>query len=222
MGSKHDYDANELLYAIRTCYKSNHTIFSLDMIHAVQRQRKFYDAVMRMSSWDDVHRFSNAIRRYHDFLYLMKTNPSMIAVPTIEIDAAWHTHMLCSAHYRHFGLHYMQRVINHDDTIPETKLAQHATATNSAWSNCKLQYILKKPVKFSPKDDNKSYLSIIATLGTTVETFGVDYYAGQVEIEDPIPTDLRDDLNKKLTDDYTYKDTSVQASHHSTQLRKKG
>lgn len=41
-------------------------------------------------------------------------------VPTLDIDLAWHTHMLSPAHYRQFQLVHYGRVLNHDDTVQAT------------------------------------------------------------------------------------------------------
>ncbi|KAF9983031.1 hypothetical protein BGZ65_002260 [Modicella reniformis] len=41
-------------------------------------------------------------------------------VPTLDIDLAWHTHMLSPAHYRQFQLLHYGRVLNHDDTVQAT------------------------------------------------------------------------------------------------------
>lgn len=41
-------------------------------------------------------------------------------VPTLDIDLAWHTHMLSPAHYRQFQLVHYGRVLNHDDSVQAT------------------------------------------------------------------------------------------------------
>ncbi|ORZ09932.1 hypothetical protein BCR42DRAFT_470366 [Absidia repens] len=139
LGKKYEYDANELLYAIRTCYQGNPSPFSVDLIHAVARQRKFYDAAISMD-WSTANAFASAIRRYHDFLMLMKKDSSLVAVPTIEIDCAWHTHMLFSGPYRQFTRNYLERVINHDDTIPEPSLKKFTSDTCRAWTLSPTRY----------------------------------------------------------------------------------
>ncbi|KAF9402440.1 hypothetical protein BGZ94_004930, partial [Podila epigama] len=47
-------------------------------------------------------------------------NGRQALVPTLDIDLAWHTHMLSPAHYRQFQLTYYGRVLNHDDTVQAT------------------------------------------------------------------------------------------------------
>ncbi|KAF9361152.1 hypothetical protein BGX26_005526 [Mortierella sp. AD094] len=41
-------------------------------------------------------------------------------VPTLDIDLAWHTHMLSPEHYRRYQLAHYGRVLNHDDTVQAT------------------------------------------------------------------------------------------------------
>ncbi|KAF9173000.1 hypothetical protein BGX20_004322 [Mortierella sp. AD010] len=41
-------------------------------------------------------------------------------VPTLDIDLAWHTHMLSPEHYRQYQLTHYGRVLNHDDTVQAT------------------------------------------------------------------------------------------------------
>ncbi|KAG0209006.1 hypothetical protein BGX28_000190 [Mortierella sp. GBA30] len=41
-------------------------------------------------------------------------------VPTLDIDLAWHTHMLSPPHYRQYQLVRYGRVLNHDDTVQAT------------------------------------------------------------------------------------------------------
>ncbi|KAF9336508.1 hypothetical protein BG006_008427 [Podila minutissima] len=41
-------------------------------------------------------------------------------VPTLDIDLAWHTHMLSPAHYRQYQLVHYARVLNHDDSVQAT------------------------------------------------------------------------------------------------------
>ncbi|KAF9959088.1 hypothetical protein BGZ72_010328 [Mortierella alpina] len=41
-------------------------------------------------------------------------------VPTLDIDLAWHTHMLSPPHYRQYQILHYGRVLNHDDTVQAT------------------------------------------------------------------------------------------------------
>ncbi|CAO3595912.1 unnamed protein product [Absidia cylindrospora] len=174
LGKKYEHDANELLYAIRTCYQGNPSPFSIDLIHAVARQRKFYDAAISMD-WSTTNAFSSAIRRYHDFLTLMKKDSSLIAVPTIEIDCAWHTHMLFSGPYRRFTRNKLDRVINHDDTIPEPSLKKFTNDTCRAWTLSPTNYWITKIER--PRGSAGPYK---VSLAVDDVGFGEDYSPGKV------------------------------------------
>ncbi|KAI8065489.1 hypothetical protein BC940DRAFT_348130 [Gongronella butleri] len=207
LGKSYEHDANELLYAIRTCYQSNPSNFSLDLIHAVFRQRKFYDSVKGIQ-WEMPDNFSRAVRRYHDFLFMMRMNPQLVAVPTIEIDCAWHTHMLFAFNYTQFGYKYLNRAINHDDTIPETKLSEHARSTNSAWQKFPLRYRIMRPRE---REDGM----MVGQLTPLWATFGRDYYAGKIVFEDQIASSLARELNSQTSNDFEKGIAAIKISTHS-------
>ncbi|KAI8065459.1 hypothetical protein BC940DRAFT_82809 [Gongronella butleri] len=195
LGSEYENDANQFLHAVRTCYKSNPTMFSLDLIHAVRRQRKFYDAVTRMT-WRFPDGYCTAIRRYHDFLSLMKYDPKLIAVPSIEIDCAWHTHMLFSGLYHAFCLRHMKRVINHDDTIPESKLLQHSVSTNNAWKSSNIRYKIGGKVETGQTGWSSGYKKVLtASLIPNQTPFGADYNAGKIMLFLPLDENFLKNLN---------------------------
>lgn len=58
--------------------------FSIDLIQAVKRQRKFIKTVMAID-WKFPEGVVRGIRRYRDFLHIISKNPDLVAVPTIEI-----------------------------------------------------------------------------------------------------------------------------------------
>ncbi|KAI8089179.1 uncharacterized protein BX664DRAFT_128985 [Halteromyces radiatus] len=124
-GKKYEYDANELLYAIRTSYQSNPTPFSIDLIHAVSRQRRFYDTIISMDWSSESDILIASIRHYHNFMATLKHQSNLHAVPTVEIDIAFHVHMLCGPQYRKFTLKHLHQVINHDDNIPENYIKEY-------------------------------------------------------------------------------------------------
>lgn len=121
------------------------------MIQAVARQYKFAFKATQTINWDAPQGIIKGIRQYSSFLQLLKTNPKLTAVPTFEIgksshsyhvdyhfadtlaDLAWHTHMLFPNNYRKFTAKFVGKFLNHDDTIPETRLNQYIKDTDSAW-----------------------------------------------------------------------------------------
>ncbi|CAO3631326.1 unnamed protein product [Cunninghamella blakesleeana] len=210
LDEKHEYHANELMYAIRTCYQSNPSPFSIDLIHAVSRQKKFYDTVKGID-WKPPKGFTSAIRRYHDFLVLMKRYPTIIAVPTIEIDCAWHTHMLFAKKYRDFTLNYLKRHINHDDTIPDSSLKRHASKTNNAWLNLELKYKLMKWKKVNGK--------VEATITPMKYHFALEYCPGKVEVEAKDLKRIQEVLNEQISKACSEHQATIKFSSHCHDIK---
>ncbi|CAO3629383.1 unnamed protein product [Cunninghamella echinulata] len=205
-GEKYEYDANELLYAIRTCYQGNPSPFSIDLLHGVARQRKFYDDILNVN-WEGYRVFVNGIRHYHDFLALLHLNTYLRAVPTLEIDVAFHTHMIHSYEYRKFMLSHLNRVINHDDDVPETKIEDYIYVWKEAWNKMHFCYYLTSFFRFE------------AELKLSLETFEYYYFPGKVTITYSMgPSDLSRAatvLNKELLARYRNKNLAVSISVHN-------
>ncbi|CAG8578735.1 12331_t:CDS:2 [Ambispora gerdemannii] len=108
--------------------------FSIDLISAVRRQRKFTDKVVNNKWVDCVGAQENATVRYLKFLSLTKEKPSIPLVPTFDIDLCWHTHQIHASLYRAFTKKHAGRIINHDDTLPEKELSVGFEATVQAWN----------------------------------------------------------------------------------------
>lgn len=124
----------KLLDAIKSTYLCTpYRGSSLDLIQAVARQFKFAFKATKIINWDVPQGIVNGIRNYSSFLAIIKENKNLTAVPTIEIDLAWHTHMLHHKSYRTFSVVRIGRLINHDDTIPEAELNEYVQETNVAW-----------------------------------------------------------------------------------------
>ncbi|KAF9932281.1 hypothetical protein FBU30_008576 [Linnemannia zychae] len=115
---------------------------SMDLVSGALRQRDFQKAMMVTGglAWCQPHVLQRSLDRYKKFMLLARaeskqtdgshsvSGPGLGAgqpgrhalVPTLDIDLAWHTHMLSPAHYRHFQLVHYGHVMNHDDTIQAT------------------------------------------------------------------------------------------------------
>ncbi|GAA5796750.1 hypothetical protein HPULCUR_002125 [Helicostylum pulchrum] len=106
---------------------------SIDMIQAVARQYKFAVKATKVINWNTPDGIVKGIRNYASFLAVIHDNKSIVAVPTYEIDLAWHTHMLSALAYRDFCYKIFNRLINHDDTISEENLKDHVKQTDIAW-----------------------------------------------------------------------------------------
>ncbi|CAO0793972.1 unnamed protein product [Mucor circinelloides] len=125
-----------IMDAVESTYMCNpYRGSSLDLIQAVARQYKFAFRVSQSFNWDLPQGIIKGIRQYSRFIHLIKTYPNLTAVPTIEIDLAWHTHMLFPARYRDFTTGYIGRFLNHDDNIAEEQLQQFVEHTDHAWKH---------------------------------------------------------------------------------------
>ena len=109
-------------------YWDNHTPFSMDLCGAVIRQGSFID---KMHGLDWLHSpasqttMSRLLVKYNRFFRIMATNPRKVAVPTLDVDLAWHTHQLSPRSYYSYSISHTagDRFINHDDKIDEDQLS---------------------------------------------------------------------------------------------------
>ncbi|KAI7861026.1 hypothetical protein BDC45DRAFT_11584 [Circinella umbellata] len=122
-----------LVDALRSCYQNNPSPFSLDLIQAVGRQQDFNTKAVFKIDWQAPFGIARGIRQYQEFLKMIMTYPSQVMVPTLEIDLAWHTHMLHPSTYRLFTFTYTRQYVNHDDNIVPERLSEFVKGTDKAW-----------------------------------------------------------------------------------------
>lgn len=109
-----------------SCYWENSSSFSLDLVGAVIRQGTF---VEKMHSIDWIHSpavtstMDRLLTKYDRYFTILGAHPDNTAVPTLDVDLAWHTHQLSPPAYYAYSLHETARFIDHDDKIEETKLS---------------------------------------------------------------------------------------------------
>lgn len=109
-------------------YWDNHSPFSMALGGAVIRQGTFVD---KMHGLDWLHSpaslttMSRLLTKYDRFFRIMATNPDKTAVPTLDVDLAWHTHQLSPRSYYGYSLSNTagDKFIDHDDRIDEGKLS---------------------------------------------------------------------------------------------------
>lgn len=132
-------------------YRDNFSPFALDLGGAVMRQGVFVDKMVNLdwlhspSAKDTMKRL---LVKYKNFLMLMRRYPSDIAVPTLDVDLAWHTHQLDPAAYYGYTTTHNKVFIDHDDKIAEIKLNQAFEWTskmyqeefNEVYSECTCWY----------------------------------------------------------------------------------
>jgi len=63
------------------------------------------------------------LTEYTRYIGLIARYPTQVAVPTLDVDLAWHTHQLSPASYYAYSISQTGKFINHDDKIEETKLS---------------------------------------------------------------------------------------------------
>ncbi|KAG6025480.1 hypothetical protein E4U41_001509 [Claviceps citrina] len=106
-------------------YWENFSPFALDLCGAVMRQGVFIDKMVRLDwlhSPSTRQTMGRLIGKYFNFMTLMKRHPKRIAVPTLDVDLAWHTHQLSPPSYYSYTTSLTGKFIDHDDKIEETKL----------------------------------------------------------------------------------------------------
>lgn len=110
-------------------YWENSSQFGIDLVGAVIRQSTF---VKKMHDIDWIHSpalastMNRLIEKYSIFFKIMITNPKQMAVPTLDVDLAWHTHQLAPQRYFKYstsqGSSSNATFIDHDDKVEEGKL----------------------------------------------------------------------------------------------------
>jgi hypothetical protein len=76
----------EIVSLLQSTYLcSPYIVSSIDLIQAVVRQYKFVFTVTEHINWDAPRGIISGIRRYMNFLAVIKDNPQLTAVPTIEV-----------------------------------------------------------------------------------------------------------------------------------------
>ena len=107
-------------------YWDNSSVFSIDLVGAVIRQGCFVD---KMHSIDWIHSpaasstMMRLIEKYGRYFDIMAHYPKKVAVPTLDVDLAWHTHQLSPRSYYTYSVAKTLVFIDHDDKIDENKLS---------------------------------------------------------------------------------------------------
>ncbi|PVF98716.1 hypothetical protein CPB86DRAFT_814557 [Serendipita vermifera] len=113
--------------------------FSLDLVAAVKRQASFIAQVAAVG-WTQRPKgiegiVGDSIEKYHCFLRKIWENHAALAVPTLEIDLAWHTHQLNIDQYRQDSMMLFGRILQHDDDIPSPELNKAFNRNSYDWKN---------------------------------------------------------------------------------------
>jgi hypothetical protein len=107
-------------------YWENFSLFALDLGGAVMRQGIFVEKMVKIDwlhSPSAKNTMTRLLTKYSRFVDIMATSPGKTAVPTLDVDLAWHTHQLSPSAYYVFTVSKTGKFIDHDDKIEEDKLS---------------------------------------------------------------------------------------------------
>ncbi|KAI9684157.1 MAG: hypothetical protein M1829_003427 [Trizodia sp. TS-e1964] len=118
-------------------YWFNHSPFALDLAGAVIRQGSFIE---KMYTIDWLHSpalsptMARLLEKYGRFFSIMAKFPQNTAVPTLDVDLAWHTHQTAPRSYYDYSVSLTKIFIDHDDKIEENKLSDAFTWTSKQYA----------------------------------------------------------------------------------------
>lgn len=107
-------------------YWENYSPFALDLCGAVTRQGIFIDKMYKIDwlhSPSASSTMARLVEKHRRFFKIMADHPRKVAVPTLDVDLAWHTHQLSPKAYFDYSNKVCGRFVDHDDKIEEDKLA---------------------------------------------------------------------------------------------------
>lgn len=123
-------------------YWDNSSPFALDLVGAVIRQGTFIE---KMHNIDWLHSpalpstMSRLLVKYTRFFEILK-NPLKMAVPTLDVDLAWHTHQLSPRSYLLYAVKQTRTFVDHDDKVAEVRLND-----SFAWTSKTYQKMFGEP-----------------------------------------------------------------------------
>ncbi|GJN69353.1 hypothetical protein PLIIFM63780_000457 [Purpureocillium lilacinum] len=88
------------------------------------------------------------LKKYGRFLDVVADNPGRLVVPTLDVDLAWHTHMLSPKTYAAASIRKTGTLLDHPDKIDEDKLSMafawtckiYAEKYGQSYSDCACWY----------------------------------------------------------------------------------
>ncbi|KAH9124984.1 hypothetical protein LEN26_009628 [Aphanomyces euteiches] len=108
---------------------------TVDLVHAMVRQLYFILKVCSHADyWSHPQVIAASIARYHQFMHLMRSQPKMMFVPTVDIDLVWHAHQCDPQEYARYCNDLVGKLVDHDDTITGDDLQTSYADTFRAWA----------------------------------------------------------------------------------------
>ncbi|KAI9320182.1 hypothetical protein BX666DRAFT_1920187 [Dichotomocladium elegans] len=146
-GTELDDVASDITKIIKSTYENNPSIFSLDLVQAVRRLDNFMDLAISKDDFRTPDGLVRSVRRYNDYLHLRKLKQHQDALPSLDVDIAWHVHMLHPNNYRHTMEAFLGHIPDHDSNIGPSDLDDLLVSTRRGWEKIWRAQILQASAK---------------------------------------------------------------------------
>ena len=130
------------IHRMMSRYDNNLSPFALDLVGAVIRQGSFIEKMHHIDWLHSPALFGTTNRlvtKYDRFVRIMADGQSM-AVPTLDVDLAWHTHQLSPDGYFSYTVRHCRQFIDHDDKVAGEKLDD-----SFEWTSMRYQKLFRQP-----------------------------------------------------------------------------
>ncbi|KAF6818890.1 alpha-ketoglutarate-dependent sulfonate dioxygenase [Colletotrichum plurivorum] len=135
-------------------YWENASPLAIDLVGCVMRQGTFTEKMCKIN-WlhfptarNLMTRLITKYERFIEIVAVAVSTKDKVAVPTIDVDLAWHTHQLSSKAYFDYTVAKMEAFVDHNDKVDEDKLSTAFEWTSKTYqemygevySECKCWY----------------------------------------------------------------------------------
>ncbi|KAH6690175.1 hypothetical protein EV126DRAFT_483533 [Verticillium dahliae] len=143
-------------------YWQNASPFSIDLAGCVTRQSLFTEKMVTLN-WLHLPTAEQSllknVTKYERFFDIMAANPGEAAVPTLDVDLAWHTHQLSPKAYYEYSVSMTRNFVDHNDKVDEEKLGVSFEWTsktyekkyNEVYAECRCWYCETVRMQSIPK-----------------------------------------------------------------------
>ncbi|KAL0780689.1 hypothetical protein CaCOL14_002024 [Colletotrichum acutatum] len=110
-------------------YWENSSPFSIDLVGCVMRQATFTEKMCKLkwlhfpTTRDIVRNLLGKYARFFEIIAITSPTEGKVAVPTLDVDLAWHTHQLSPQSYFVFTLSKTGTFVDHNDKVDEDRLS---------------------------------------------------------------------------------------------------
>ncbi|KXH32314.1 hypothetical protein CSIM01_05736 [Colletotrichum simmondsii] len=147
-------DAKRQTRKMMSRYWENSSPFSIDLVGCVMRQATFTEKMCKLN-WlhfptarDIMTELLKKYDRFVEIIAIASSTGDKVAVPTLDVDLAWHTHQLSPQSYFVFTLAKTGAFVDHNDKVDEDRLSTAFEWTSKTYqekygeiySECKCWY----------------------------------------------------------------------------------